>query len=123
MLRDFVGNRKNRFLFHALTDAQLLQTNTLRNSMHPILEELEHVKGGFDIFRRYRITHLQKKDCPVALRHLWSGHASAHVSERYTKFRDEREYRLEWAERVGLGFELPPSIGQLGQLRIVPKVA
>jgi len=123
MLRNFVGNRKDGFLFHTSTGAQLLQTNTLRISLHPILEQLEHVKGGFNIFRRYRITHLQKKDCPVALRHFWSGHASAHVSERYTKLRDEREYRLEWAERVGLGFELPPSIGQLGQLRIVPKVA
>jgi len=70
MLRDFVGNRKDGFLFHTSTGAQLLQTNTLRNSLHPILEKLEHVKSGFNIFRRYRITHLQKKDCPVALRHF-----------------------------------------------------
>ncbi len=123
MLRDFVGNRKDGLLFRTSTGAQLLQTNTLRNSLHPILEQLEHIKGGFNIFRRYRITHLQKKDCPVALRHFWSGHASPHVSERYTKLREEREYRLEWAERLGLGFDLSRSIGQLGQLRIVPKVA
>jgi len=30
---------------------------------------------------------------------------------------------LEWVERIGLGFDLPAPIGQLGQLRIVPKVA
>ncbi len=58
MLRNFVGNRKDGFLFHTSTGAQLLQTNTLRISLHPILEQLEHVKGGFNIFRRYRITHL-----------------------------------------------------------------
>ena len=120
MLRDFVGNREDGFLFHTSTGAQLLQTNTLRNSLHPILEKLEHVKGGFSIFRRYRITHLQKKDCPVALG--TSGPAMRRPTCR-SELRDEREYRLEWAERVGLGFELPPSIGQLGQLRIVPKVA
>jgi hypothetical protein len=60
---------------------------------------------------------------PEVLRHFWSGHAPAHVSERYTKLREERDFRLEWAEKIGLGFKLPPSIGQLGQLRIVPKVA
>jgi hypothetical protein len=30
---------------------------------------------------------------------------------------------LEWVEKIGLGFDLPAPIGQLGQLRIVPKVA
>jgi hypothetical protein len=31
-------------------------------------------------------------------------------------------FQLEWVEKIEPGFELPPSIGQLGQLRIVPKV-
>jgi hypothetical protein len=43
-----------------------------------------------------------------------------HVSERYTKLREERDFRMEWAERIGPGFDVPPSIGQL---RLVPKVA
>jgi hypothetical protein len=43
------------------------------------------------------------------------------MPERYTKLRNGREYGLEWAERIGLGFDVPPSIGQLGQPRIVPK--
>jgi hypothetical protein len=123
VLRDFVGGRTEGLLFRTSTGAQLLQSNTLRDSLHPALEALEHVKGGFNIFRRYRITLLQKTECPEVLRHFWSGHAPRHVSERYTKLREERNFRLEWAERIGLGFELPPSIGQLGQLRIVPKVA
>jgi hypothetical protein len=99
------------------------QSNTLSDSPHPTLEAIEHVKDGFNISRRFRIAHLQKKDCPEVLRHFWSGHAPRHVSERYTKLREERDFRLEWTEKIGLGFELPPSIGQLGQLRIVPKVA
>jgi hypothetical protein len=70
---------------------------------------MKHVKGGFNIFRRFRITHLEKSECPQALKHFWSGHAQAHVSERYVKLLTAREYRLEWAERVGTGFLLPLS--------------
>jgi hypothetical protein len=80
-------------------------------------------EGGLNVFRRFRITRLQKTECPEVLRHFWSGRAPKHVSERYTKLREERDFRLEWAEKIGLGFELRPSIGQPGQLRIVPKVA
>ncbi len=123
MLRDFVGDRKAGLLFTTSNGAQLLQTNALRDRLHPALEHLQHAKGGFNIFRRFRITHLQKTDCPEALRHFWSGHAPKHVSERYTKLRDERDFRLEWVEKIGLGFDLPAPVGQLGQLRIVPKVA
>lgn len=123
ILKDFVGNRKAGLLFRSSTGAQLLQSNTLSDSLPPTLEAIEHVKGGFNIFRRFRITHLQKTECPEVLRHFWSGHAPRHVSERYTKLKEEREFRLEWAEKNGLGFELPRPFGQLGQLRIVPKVA
>lgn len=123
MLRDFVGARTEGLLFRTSTGGQLLQANTLQDSLHPVLEESAQAKGGFNIFRRYRITHLQKTECPEALRHFWSGHAQNHVSERYTRLLEERDFRLEWAEKIGLGFELPRSVGQLGQLRLVPKVA
>lgn len=45
--------------------------------LHPILASLEHVKGGFSVFRRFRLTHLEKSDCPDALKHRWSGRAEA----------------------------------------------
>jgi len=44
----------------------------------------------------------------------WSERAQNRVSERYTKFPEERDFRLEWEEKTGLGFELPTSAGQLG---------
>jgi hypothetical protein len=38
--------------------------------------------------------------------------------QRYTKLLQQREYRLEWAEKIGMGFELPKrSTGQLLQFR------
>jgi len=117
MLKDFIGTRTSGLLFCTSTGGQLLQANTLQDSLHPILKKIGHVKGGFNIFRRFRITLLKKSDCPDALQHFWSGHAHTHVSERYTKMLDEREFRLGWAEKVGAGFELPArSISQPSQL-------
>ncbi len=123
MLQDFIGTRTRGLLFQTSSGAQILQTNALRDSLHPILTKLEHVKGGFNILRRFRLTHLEKSDCPDALKHFWSGHAPKHVSERYVKLLNDRQYRLDWAERIGLGFRLPDSVGLLGLLHVVQKVA
>jgi hypothetical protein len=56
------------------------------------------------------------------LKHLWAGHAPKQVSEHYTRLAEERDFRLMWAEKIGLGFELPNSakkapFGQLVQFR------
>jgi hypothetical protein len=80
MLREFVGDRKSGLLFCSSTGRQLLQSNMLRRSLHPILAGMVHPKGGFNIFRRFRITHLDKSDCPSSLKHFWSGHAPEHIS-------------------------------------------
>jgi hypothetical protein len=117
MLREHIGTRTSGLLFCTSTGAQLLQANTLQDSLHPILKNLEHEKGGFNIFRRFRITMLETAECPKALQHFWSGHAPTHVSERYTKLLQGRDYRLAWAETSGMGLELPkPSTGLRGLL-------
>jgi len=90
MLRDFVGDRTTGLLFCTATGRQVLQSNTLRDSLHPVLKSLQHAKGGFNIFRRYRITYLNNSHCPASLRHFWSGHAQKHVSERYIKLLNDR---------------------------------
>jgi hypothetical protein len=120
-LRDFVGTRTSGLLFQTSTGAQMHQSNALRDALHPTLRRMKHVKGGFNIFRRFRITHLEKSDCPDALMHFWSGHAQKHVSERYVKLLTDRGYRLDWAERVAMGFRLPASIGQPVLLHLVRK--
>jgi hypothetical protein len=52
---------------------------------------------------------------------MWNGF---HLqTQKAVKLREESDFHLEWVERIGLGFDLPTSIGQLGQLHIVPKVA
>jgi hypothetical protein len=115
LLREFIGNRTSGLLFSTTTGGQLLQSNTLQDSLHPILKKLEHEKGG--------ITKLKTSDCPEFLQHFWSGHAATHVSERYTKLLKDRDFRLGWAEKLGPGFELPDRpVGQLGQLLHFRKV-
>ena len=39
------------------------------------------------------------------------------MSERYVKLTQDRDFRLMWAEKIGLRFEFPGAkVGQLGQL-------
>jgi len=117
MLRVFTGNRKSGLLFCRPNGLQVLQRTVLKMSLHRILDNPELEKGGFNIFRRFRITHIKTSECPDFLQHFWSGHASTHVSERYTKLLKDREFRLQWAEKIGTGFTLPkPSAGLRGLL-------
>jgi len=120
MLREFVGGRTSGLVFCKPDGSQLMQRDILKYSLHPILKKLELEQGGLNIFRRFRITKLETAEVPAALQHTWSGHARTHVSEVYKKLLKQREWRLGWAERAGMGFSLPerknPRNAQLAQL-------
>jgi integrase len=120
MLREFVGGRTSGLAFCKPDGSQLMQRDILKYSLHPILKKLGLEQGGLNIFRRFRITKLETAEVPAALQHTWSGHARTHVSEVYKKLLKQREWRLGWAERAGMGFSLPerknPRNGQLAQL-------
>jgi integrase len=107
MLRDFVGGRRSGLVFCKPDDTQLMQRDILKHSLHPILKKLELEQGGFNIFRRFRITELETAEVPAALQHTWSGHAKSHASEVYKKLLKRRDWRLRWAEKAGTGFTLP----------------
>ena len=66
-------------------------------------DQLGLEQGGFNIFRHFRITEIETAEVPAALQHTWLGHAKSHVSEVYKKLLKQREWRLRWAEEVGLG--------------------
>jgi len=93
-----------------------LQSNALSDSLHLILDYLSHERGGFNIFRRFRLTHLEKSGCPKPLKHFWSGHAPKYVSERYVKLTQDRDFRLMWPESLDLELPGTAKVGQLGQL-------
>src|SRR5580693_4205794 len=116
MLRDFVGDRKEGFLFRTRTGTPSLQSNFLRSSLYPILKELGIEKQGFHGFRRFRVTHLETSRVPPALVKYWTGHAASSdgeavrqtVTDKYIKMgKDDTKFRADVAERIGLGFELP----------------
>jgi hypothetical protein len=86
---------------------------SVRLFSHPILKKLALEQGGLNIFRRFRITAMETAEVPQALQHTWSGQV-------YKKLLKQREWRLGWAERAGMGFSLPerknPRNAQLAQL-------
>lgn len=40
------------------------------------------------------------------LERIWLGHASEEVGDLYSKLKEDFAFRQQWAERIGLGFEL-----------------
>jgi hypothetical protein len=126
MLRDFIGDRTQGFLFRTRAGTPFLQSNFLRSSLYPILEELGIEKQGFHGFRRFRVTHLESSCVPPALVKYWTGHAQSSdgevvrqtVTDKYIKMEKDTKFRAEVAEQIGLGFELP----QTERADVVPSV-
>ncbi len=126
MLREFIGDRKDGFIFRTRTGTPYLQSNFLRSSLHPILEKLGIEKQGFHSFRRFRVTHLESSYVPAALLKYWTGHAKPSdgiivqqaVTDKYIKMGKDTKFRADVAERIGLGFELP----KVETVEVVPSV-
>lgn len=125
MLRDFIGDRKQGFIFQTRTGTPFLQSNFLRSSLYPILKELGIEKQGFHGFRRFRVTHLESSYVPPALVKYWTGHAKSSdgevvrqtVTDKYVKMAKDAKFRADVAERIGLGFDLP-----IETIEVVPSV-
>jgi integrase len=111
MLKEYLDKRqgtlKSDLLFQSKSGKPLHQSNILRRTLHPILEDLDELTCGCHAFRRFRVTHLRKNGVPEDLIHFWLGHAGKTVTDDYSKLKDDLEFRKEVAVRVGLGFELP----------------
>ena len=67
-------------------------------------------KAGFHAMRRYRATWLRKQRAPEDLIRFWLGHSDTSVTDGYSKLAEDEEYRLEVAESVGTGFDVPASM-------------
>jgi integrase len=122
MLKAYIGNRTNGFLFHADSGKPLLQRNVLCDGLNPILAKLNLKQNGkaFHSFRRFRVMHLRKNRVPWDLEKFWIGHANKDVTDKYAaQLKEDVEWRKDVAEKTGLGFALPvsvkTSVGQLGQ--------
>lgn len=115
LLRRFIGDRKDGFIFRSEEGTAVHQSNSLRRYLHPLLEQLGIEKQGFLGFRRFRVTHLESSTVPPALVKYWTGHAKSSdgevvrntITDRYVKIANDTKFRAEVAERIGIGCELP----------------
>lgn len=110
LLSDFIGDRQSGFLFANRAGKPLSQTNIVRRSLHPILEELKVEKTGFHAMRRFRTTWLRKQRTPEDLIKYWLGHSKKSMTDEYSKLSEDLHYRLEVAEKIGTGFIVPTSM-------------
>ena len=115
LLRNFIGDRKEGFIFAVRNGSSLRQSNFIRRSLHPALKKLGIEKQGFHGFRRFRVTHLESNNVPQALIDYWTGHAKKSdgedvqktMNQIYTKMDKDAAFREDVAEQIGIGFELP----------------
>jgi integrase len=107
MLQEFIGGRRFGLVFSNRAGNPHSQTNLLRRSLHPLLQEAGCDKMGFHALRRFRTTWLRKQQCPEDVLRYWLGHANRTVTDGYSKLSEDLEFRLEVAEKVGVGFSLP----------------
>src|SRR5260370_12403871 len=75
-------------------------------SLQALGKELKTEEGGFHSFRRFRTTHLRKNRVPEDLLRFWIGHADKTITDTYCKVQEDTAFRLEVADKVGLGFVL-----------------
>lgn len=126
ILRNFVGDRRSGFLFHTANGTMFDPGNIARDSLDPILKRMGRDEAGarFNIFRRFREAVLQRSDTRQILIDYWMGHSNGSMADRYGKqLVEDIEYRQDQVKKVGLGFELPPSLFGLRGLQIVENVA
>lgn len=65
---------------------------------------------GWHSFKRFRKTWLRGARCLEDINNFWMAHRPQTMSELYSHLHQELDMRLEEAERVGYGFDLPNSV-------------
>jgi integrase len=108
MLRSYIVERESGFLFESRDGTMLWPSTVYRDSLRPILKKMGRDHVRFHAFRRFRAATLQRSEVRQLLIDYWMGHENADMSSRYGKqLTEDAEFRQQWTEKVGLGFELP----------------
>jgi integrase len=107
-LRAFIGG-KDGLLFQTRNGTPYLHNSLENRWLTPRLTVLGlDEKGmGFHAFRRFRKTWLRGKRCQEDINNFWMGHKPKTMSEIYSRMDEELEQRLDEAELVGVGFDIP----------------
>src|SRR6185437_2091834 len=115
VLRHYIGDRNSGFLFQSKTRTMLSPGAVFRNGLRPVLKKMGRSRVRFHAFRRFREATLQRSEVRQILIDFWMGHENSDMSSRYGKqLTEDAEFRQQWVEKVGLGFDLPkPSEAEL----------
>jgi integrase len=105
VLRDYITGKSG--LLFATRDGKPLSQRNVRRAL---------LKAGgtcgFHGFRRFRTETLRRERIPEDLRRFWLGHAGASITDLYAQgLREDFNWRQQWAQQIGLGFNLDRSIG------------
>lgn len=118
MPRDFIGDRKEGFLFQTENGTMLNPQNIFRDALVPVLREIGRKSVRYHAFRRFRESGLLRGEWRDVLINFWMGHADAEMSSRYgMQLLEDVAFRQEWANKVGFGFDLPMNEPSLIGLR------
>jgi len=108
MLDEFIGDRKEGFLFQTRNGKMLSPESFYRDGLKAIFKRMGRTHVRFNAFRRFRESVLLRSECRQILIDYWMGHENPDMSARYGRqIVEDVAYRKGWAEKVGLGFELP----------------
>jgi hypothetical protein len=97
MLKEYIGERRSGLLFCSKTGKPLQQSNILRRSLHPILANINQPKCGSARMMFQRTWNIFGWAMP-----------DEEVGDLYSQLENNIKFRKEVAERIGLGFDLPP---------------
>lgn len=108
-LRSFI-NGKDGLLFRTRNGTPYLHNSLEQRWLTPRLRamKLDEKGMGFHAFRRFRKTWLRGERCQEDINNFWMGHQPQTMSELYSRMEFETARRLEEADRVGVGFKVPP---------------
>jgi integrase len=108
MLSDYIGDRKEGFLLQTRSGNMLSPESFFRNGLATIFKRMGRTRVRFNAFRRFRESVLLRSECRQILIDYWMGHENPDMSARYGRqVIEDVKYRKEWAQKVGLGFDLP----------------
>ena len=109
MLKGYIDDRKSGFLFETGAGKMLAPGDLWRDGFKTVVNEMG-IDIRFHSFRRFRESVLQASECRDLVIDYWMGHENANMSSRYGKqLRSNKVFSAKWAEKVGLGFEIPAS--------------
>jgi integrase len=122
MLTGYIGDRTSGFLFQTANGTMLSHQNLWEDGFQTAAKEL-NLDVRFHAFRRFRESVLQASECRELLIRFRMGHNDSDMGSRYgEQLTRDKAYRQEWANKVGLGFDMAAMNPSLLAIRAIRNI-